>query len=206
MTAHEGSVIALALFSVGVVATFGVRTWIHRRRAGASGVSGISGAAGSAGWWGGVLFVFAFLFAATGLVLGVAGAVPAADVAGWVRWMGLLMSAVGFLGVIAAQSGMGPSWRIGVNESERTDLVTDGFFAHVRNPIFTGMCLALAGLAALAPTPLTITAAIVVVAAVQLQVRAVEEPYLLATHGSAYAAYTARVGRFVPGVGRTNLD
>jgi protein-S-isoprenylcysteine O-methyltransferase Ste14 len=35
-----------------------------------------------------------------------------------------------------------------------------------------------------------------------LQVRAVEEPYLLSVHGDAYATYAARVGRFVPGVGR----
>ena len=30
----------------------------------------------------------------------------------------------------------------------------------------------------------------------------VEEPYLLAMHGAAYAAYAARAGRFVPGIGR----
>ena len=35
-----------------------------------------------------------------------------------------------------------------------------------------------------------------------MQVRAVEEPHLLATHGRAYADYAARVGRFVPGIGR----
>jgi protein-S-isoprenylcysteine O-methyltransferase Ste14 len=32
-------------------------------------------------------------------------------------------------------------------------------------------------------------------------VRGVEEPYLLAKHGAHYRDYTARVGRFVPGVG-----
>jgi protein-S-isoprenylcysteine O-methyltransferase Ste14 len=40
------------------------------------------------------------------------------------------------------------------------------------------------------------------VAAVQLQVRAVEEPYLSTVHGPACTAYAARTGRFVPGVGR----
>ena len=43
-------------------------------------------------------------------------------------------------------------------------------------------------------------------AAVQLQVRVVEEPYLLATHGKTYAAYAARVGRFVPGAGRLHTS
>ena len=41
---------------------------------------------------------------------------------------------------------------------------------------------------------------------VQLQVRVVEEPYLLATHGKTYAAYAARVGRFVPGAGRLHTS
>lgn len=40
------------------------------------------------------------------------------------------------------------------------------------------------------------------VAAVELQVRFVEEPYLLRTHGEGYAKYASRVGRFVPGLWR----
>lgn len=42
----------------------------------------------------------------------------------------------------------------------------------------------------------------VVHAGIQMQVRAVEEPHLLATHGQAYAHYAARVGRFLPWIGR----
>jgi len=36
---------------------------------------------------------------------------------------------------------------------------------------------------------------------VKIQVRLVEEPYLLRTHGPAYARYAQRVGRFLPGLG-----
>jgi protein-S-isoprenylcysteine O-methyltransferase Ste14 len=42
----------------------------------------------------------------------------------------------------------------------------------------------------------------VTLAGMQVQVRAVEEPYLSLAHGEAYARYAARVGRFLPGVGR----
>ena len=42
---------------------------------------------------------------------------------------------------------------------------------------------------------------VLLVASIQLQVRRVEEPYLLRTHGDAYRAYAAQVGRFIPGVG-----
>ncbi len=36
----------------------------------------------------------------------------------------------------------------------------------------------------------------------QVQVRAIEEPYLVRTHGAAYTGYAARTGRFLPGIGR----
>jgi protein-S-isoprenylcysteine O-methyltransferase Ste14 len=39
------------------------------------------------------------------------------------------------------------------------------------------------------------------VVAIELQVRFVEEPYLVRTHGESYRAYCRRVGRFVPGLG-----
>jgi protein-S-isoprenylcysteine O-methyltransferase Ste14 len=37
---------------------------------------------------------------------------------------------------------------------------------------------------------------------IEMQVRAVEEPYLKRIHGEAYLHYAKRVGRFVPGFGR----
>jgi protein-S-isoprenylcysteine O-methyltransferase Ste14 len=40
------------------------------------------------------------------------------------------------------------------------------------------------------------------VLALEIQVRLVEEPYLLRAHGTAYASYAARTGRFAPGIGR----
>lgn len=39
-----------------------------------------------------------------------------------------------------------------------------------------------------------------------VQVRLVEEPYLRRTHGVAYTDYAARVGRFLPRLGRLQPD
>jgi protein-S-isoprenylcysteine O-methyltransferase Ste14 len=58
------------------------------------------------------------------------------------------------------------------------------------------------GLAALVPSALSAAALALAFAGIELQVRAVEEPYLAKTHGAAYRAYASRVGRFLPGVGR----
>lgn len=109
---------------------------------------------------------------------------------------------VGLFGTLAAQLTMGDSWRIGVNEHEKTRLVTGGPFAVVRNPIFTAMIPAILGLALLIPNIVALAGFVALVLAVEMQVRLVEEPYLLRTHGEDYSRYASRVGRFVPGIGR----
>ena len=45
-----------------------------------------------------------------------------------------------------AQTNMKDSWRIGIDEKNKTELVTDGFFAISRNPIFLGIMIANVGL------------------------------------------------------------
>jgi protein-S-isoprenylcysteine O-methyltransferase Ste14 len=71
----------------------------------------------------------------------------------------------------------------------------------VRNPVFTAMALTGAGLAFIVPNWIELGGVAVLVVALQLQVRVVEEPYLLATHGEQYRRYAATTGRFLPGLG-----
>jgi protein-S-isoprenylcysteine O-methyltransferase Ste14 len=72
----------------------------------------------------------------------------------------------------------------------------------VRNPIFTAMVVTAFGLFLWVPNVVSLTAAVLLAGAAQLQVRAVEEPYLRRMHCRAYAEYAAALGRFIPGVGR----
>jgi protein-S-isoprenylcysteine O-methyltransferase Ste14 len=199
------STVALVLYVVALVVLFGVRSWVQHRRTGSTGFRGISGTPAEAGWWGGVLFIAAMVLGLTGPLLAVTGTVPA-DPDPALAVVGLILALVGFAATLAGQAGMGASWRIGVDEAERTDLVTAGVFAHVRNPIFTAMVLAQFGMVLLVPTWVSVAALVALVAAVELQVRAVEEPYLRLVHGDVYEAYVARTGRFVPGVGRDVRD
>jgi len=192
---------ALLLYVVALVVLFGVRSWIQLRRTGSTGFVGISGTAGDAGWWGGVLFAAAMVLGLAGPLLAVADVVTA-DPLPAVQVAGLVLASAGFAATLAAQTGMGASWRIGVDPADRTELVTGGVFAHVRNPIFTAMVAAQAGVVLMVPTWVSVLALVALVAAVQIQVRAVEEPYLHSVHGGAYAAYASRAGRFLPGVGR----
>lgn len=203
MTTDTAAGTALSLYLVGLAGTFGLRAWAHRRRTGSSGFNGFTGAPGTPGWWAGVLFLAALLLGAAGPALAATGlVVPPTGVPTGTAWAGVGLAVLGFAGVVAAQSGMGSSWRIGVDASERTDLVTTGPFAVARNPVFTAMCTALGGLVLVVPTAVSVSALVCLVLAVELQVRAVEEPYLVGTNGSAYTDYAGKVGRFVPGVGR----
>ncbi|WP_437643932.1 methyltransferase family protein [Sorangium sp. So ce362] len=193
---------ALALYAVYMALAFGWRSLRQRRATGSTGFRGISGPPGSLPWVGGVLFVLAIL-------LGVAA--PLVELAGWIGplvepgalvvGLGAAMTIAGTLGTLWSQGAMGESWRIGVSEAERTSLVTRGPFAVVRNPIFSFMMLAALGMALIVPNAAALASFGALVFAIELQVRWVEEPYLLGAHGEAYAAYCAKVGRFVPGLG-----
>lgn len=76
-------------------------------------------------------------------------------------------------------------------------------FTWVRNPIFTAMVIARIGLVLWVPNVVSVVALVVLVGALEVQVRLVEEPYLRSTQGAPYEHYLARVGRFLPGVGRS---
>ena len=196
--------LALALYAVFLLLAFGWRTWLQVRNTGSSGFHGISGRPGSAEWLGGVLFVVAICLGVLAPVLAIAGIVGPVDALdrALIHAIGITLAVLGILGTLIAQTAMGASWRIGVDPAEETALVTAGPFALVRNPIFAAMLPASLGLALLVPSIVSIAGALALLTAVELQVRVVEEPYLLAAHGDRYAGYAERVGRFVPGVGR----
>lgn len=106
------------------------------------------------------------------------------------------------MATLRAQLEMGRSWRIGVDAAETTDLVTKGLFEWSRNPIFTGMVAVACGTVLAVPGPATAAGAALLLAGVEAQVRLVEEPYLLRTHGERYRDFATRTGRFLPGLGR----
>ena len=67
--------------------------------------------------------------------------------------------------------------------------------------IFTAVLVTFVGLTLAVPNPVSIVGLVVLAVGVELQVRHVEEPHLFSLHGTAYADYAARTGRFLPGLG-----
>jgi protein-S-isoprenylcysteine O-methyltransferase Ste14 len=195
---------ALAGYGVFFALAFGLRSWVHHRRTGTTGFVGLTGRVGSPEWLGGALFAVALVAAVAAPLLALAGVLapyPAFDRPA-MRIVGVVLWAVGVAGTLWAQFAMGESWRIGVDAAERTALVGRGPFRLVRNPIFTAMTIATLGLGLLVPNVVAALAVVALVVALEIHVRLVEEPYLTRTHGDAYRDYAARVGRFVPGIGR----
>lgn len=201
MTETERRVLAVTLYVVWLLVAFLLRTIVHLRRTGSSGFNGLSGAPGSAEWLAGVLFALSLLAAFVGAVLH--GSVPAvrAVETTWVLTAGVVFFLVGAVATTASQAAMGASWRIGVEETEDTELVTGGAFAYARNPIFTTMAVTALGLLLVVPNVGSFVAVVALWVALELQVRKVEEPYLIRRHGDCYLRYAQRVGRFVPRVG-----
>jgi protein-S-isoprenylcysteine O-methyltransferase Ste14 len=114
---------------------------------------------------------------------------------------GIMLAVLATWLVWRGQEDMGVSWRVGIAAGERTELVSRGLFRFCRNPIYLGLLVALAAFCCLLPGYLS--GGLLVLGAVLLQVQArLEEAHLLRQHGASYAAYCARVGRFLPFTGR----
>jgi protein-S-isoprenylcysteine O-methyltransferase Ste14 len=194
----------LGLYGLFFLVAFGARIAVQWWRTGSTGVVGVDRKQGALAWLSGVMFVFALAAGPASAILalfGWADPVRALDT-DFLHGIGLAFFACGFAATFWAQLSMGNSWRIGVDSTEKTVLVRGGPFSWVRNPIYSATLLASLGLVLCLPNVLAMGTWLIFLSGLELHVRAVEEPYLLRTHGTAYADYAAEVGRFMPGVGR----
>jgi len=196
---------ALIGYFIWCTIVFLVRNRIHRQRTGSSGVM-----SASAPLYGKGADLAGFLWLAG---FGLASSAPWLEYFGKLRplWdtttpiaklAAALLFIVGLVGTFGCQLAMGNSWRIGLDVEHGTSLVVDGPFRFVRNPIYDFVFVSLLALIAAVPNILSIAAFAMIVTGIDLWVRRVEEPFLIAQHGDAYRAYAAKTGRFLPGIGR----
>jgi protein-S-isoprenylcysteine O-methyltransferase Ste14 len=197
--------VAFALYVAFGVLALGWRCWMQWRRTGSTGYRGISRRLGLLGLVGGIGFIVAMVGGLAAPLLQLLGAVAPVQVLDhrWVNAAGFALAVCGLAATLRAQLDMGESWRVGGHISETTTLVRTGAFRLVRNPIFAAMLVFMLGETLLAPNLVAIAVFAIFLAAIEVSVRAVEEPYLLGIHGDDYRDYAASVGRFVPGIGLT---
>ena len=137
------------------------------------------------------------LFAGFSPVL--AGGTLAAD--HWLDLAGLLVALSG-QALRAAVIGYAYIKRGGLNKQVHADkLVTEGFFAHARNPLYDGNLLILAGLFMVHNNPLVYLLGGVFFVTAYIAIIAAEETFLAEKFGAEYEDYCARVNRWLPRLG-----
>ena len=186
---------------------FGWRTWVQLRRYGSSGIVLFRSGRPGQHIREALFVVLAVVLFAEAALAAVAprrlpGLVPLAPAtAAVLRATGTVMVLGATALMLAAQLDLGASWRVGIDEGARPGLVTGGLYRYSRNPIYVAMLTALLGFALLLPSWISLGLLIGAGLGIRRHVRD-EEAYLARTYGEEYRRYAARVGRFVPGVGR----
>ncbi|WP_254712516.1 methyltransferase family protein [Polaribacter pectinis] len=110
-----------------------------------------------------------------------------------VGWILLIIS---LFVVWFAQSQMANSWRIGIDEKNKTKLVTKGFFSISRNPIFLGIMMANIGLFLVIPNAFTLLILSLSTISINTQIR-LEEEFLKREFGNVYLEYAKKVRRWL---------
>lgn len=199
---------ALTSFVLMMLLTGALRTLIQRRRTGDGGNRRTLSPRGSLGWSALTATDIGYLTVGVGGPLAHWLGLPPVSALQHppVQVLGVVLAVAGILAAFAAQMALGASWRIGVDDGERTALVTTGLFGWVRNPIFTAVLIAFLGLALMVPNLVALIGWVLALSGIQTQIRLIEEPHLHRVHGEPYARYAARVGRFLPGLGRLRTD
>jgi len=111
--------------------------------------------------------------------------------------IGLSLLAAGYAGTLWCYAAMGRTWRMGIDRSEKTALVTHGPYRWVRHPIYLFQVVMLLGVVLLLPTGVSVGMVLLHLACVGLKL-ADEEAHLARVHGLDYQDYVARTGRLLP--------
>ena len=112
------------------------------------------------------------------------------------RFTGFCVGMLGDLIFLISVLRMKDSWRAGIPEEDRTELVTDGIYAFSRNPAFLGFDLQYIGVLLMFCNLLTATFTVFAVSMLHLQILQ-EERYLTAAFGPEYLQYRRHVLRYL---------
>jgi protein-S-isoprenylcysteine O-methyltransferase Ste14 len=110
---------------------------------------------------------------------------------------GFVIGLIGLSFCLYAQVKMGTSWRVGIDEKVKTQLVTTGLYQFIRNPTYLGLFLLNIGVWLIWPTWTIFLLNILFFIFLEVQVRC-EEDYLFSIHGEQYSGYKNRTKRYLP--------
>lgn len=112
------------------------------------------------------------------------------------KMFGIVLIMVSIVWTVVAQIQMADSWRIGIDEKNKTHLRTNGLFRFSRNPIFLGMLVFQTGVFFYHPTSLFLFILSMSFILITIQVR-LEENFLSGLHGETYKEFQKSVPRWI---------
>lgn len=115
----------------------------------------------------------------------------------WARIIGIVFCAVGVTVFICAVLTMRDSWRAGVSQTDKTELVTNGIYQISRNPAFLGFDLVYIGILLMFFNWILLIVSLFAMLMFHLQIVNVEEDFLIVTFGDTYLDYQKKVNRYL---------
>ncbi len=109
--------------------------------------------------------------------------------------IGVVLGFAGDVIFMMAVVTMRDSWRAGIAENDKTEIITNGIYMWSRNPGFLGFDCVYLGLLLLFFHPLLLVFSVWAMVMLHLQILQ-EEKFLLQVFGGEYAAYQGRVCRY----------
>ena len=113
-----------------------------------------------------------------------------------VRYLGILLIGIGTGVFIAAMITMRDSWRAGIPQGEKLQIVTKGIYRVSRNPAFLGFDLTYIGATIAFGNVALLLFSMVAIIMMHLQILE-EEKYMETTFRGEYLTYKNRVGRYL---------
>ncbi|MCI6783903.1 methyltransferase family protein [Thermoguttaceae bacterium LCP21S3_D4] len=114
-----------------------------------------------------------------------------------IRGIGAGVAVVGDVVFILSVWTMKDSWRAGVSETDKTELVTNGIYKISRNPAFLGFDLVYVGILMMFFNWILLAVSLFAIIMFHLQIVNVEEDFLLISFGQEYVEYRKMVHRYL---------
>ena len=108
---------------------------------------------------------------------------------------GLVLMALAFLLMLTAQIHLGKSWRVGIDEQTKDDLITSGLYVFLETQFFLGLNMIFLGFFFAIPNYIFLMFAVLGFLGIHLQIK--EEEKFLIQHYKDYSEYCKTTGRYL---------
>lgn len=113
----------------------------------------------------------------------------------WIHIAGIIVTGLGVTVFVTAMVHMRSSWRVGIDKSTATELVTTGIYRYSRNPAFLGFDFMFIGLFLMYPGAITLIVMLWNLISFHCLILQ-EEKHLNQAFGTAYGKYAEKTPRY----------